>query len=322
MTQTRYDSERDRVGQSDTADESVAGTTCPECGGQVIQDEGRGEATCEACGLVIDEATIDRGPEWRAFDDADRDEKSRVGAPMTELMHDKGLSTTIGWQDKDAYGSALSERKRARIQRLRTWDERFRTKDAQERNLKQAFGEIDRMASALDLSEPVRETGGALYRAAVEADLLPGRSIEGMATAALYAATRQHGAPRRVTEFADVSRVSQKRIERAYRYLKNELGLAIEPEDPAKYVPQFASALELSDEVERRATDLLAVAKRANRHSGKSPAGLAAAAVYAAATLTNESTTQADVSAVADVSRVTIRDRYQELLDVYADQES
>ncbi|QLH81406.1 transcription initiation factor IIB [Halosimplex pelagicum] len=321
MTQTRYDSDDGQVRQSDTTTEAVAARSCPECDGRVVEHEDRGEATCAECGLVLDEDAIDRGPEWRSFEDGDRDGKSRVGAPTTELMHDRGLSTNIGWRDADAYGETLSARKRARMQRLRTWDERFRAKDAQERNLKQAFGEIDRMASALDLSEPVRETAGALYRRAVEAELLPGRSIEGMATASLYAATRQHGAPRRVTEFADVSRVRKKRVQRAYRYLKQELGLAIEPEDPTRYVPQFASSLDVSDEAERLARELLDVAKREGAHSGKSPAGLAAAAIYAAANLTNEKLTQAAVSSVADVSRVTIRDRYQELLDVYAARE-
>jgi len=79
-------------------------------------------------------------------------------------MHDQGLSTNIGWQDKDAYGRALSSRQRQKMQRLRTWNERFRTRDSKERNLKQALGEIDRMASALGLPENVRETASVIYR--------------------------------------------------------------------------------------------------------------------------------------------------------------
>ncbi|MDZ7849281.1 MAG: hypothetical protein U5K70_00190 [Halodesulfurarchaeum sp.] len=37
--------------------------------------------------------------------------------------------------------------------------------------------------------------------------------------------------------------------------------------------------------------------------------------MYAAALLTNEKTTQANVSEVADISEVTIRNRYHELLE-------
>lgn len=306
--------------EHESASETDPSTTCPECAGQIIHDEDHGETACEECGLVINGAALDHGPEWSAFYAEEEDEKSRVGAPTTPLMHDKGLSTTIGWQNKDAYGQTISARKRARLHRLRTWDERFRTKDARERNLKHAFGEITRMASALGFTDPVQETAGVLYRRAVEEGLLPGRSIEAMTTASLYGAARQQGTPRTLVECATVSRVDKLPIQRAYRYLSKELGLGIAPADPVSYVRQFASELDVSDEAERTARELLDVAEDQNVYSGKSPAGLAAAAVYAATHLTNEGLTQAAVSDAAHVSHVTIRNRYQELLDVYENQ--
>lgn len=299
---------------------SQSASVCPECDGPVIQDDEHGEITCEDCGLVLDTDVVDHGPDWRAYDSKERDEKSRIGAPTTQLMHDKGLSTMIGWRDRDAYGHAISEQKRAQLQRLRQWDERFRTKDAYERNLKQAFGEIRRMASALGLPDSIRETAGVLYRRAVEDDLLPGRSIEGMATASLYTAARQHSTPRTLAEFETVSRVERLRIQRAYRYLSRELGLRMEPVDPLQYVPQFASELNVSDEATRRARDLLTTAKTQGVHSGRSPAGLAAGAIYAATRLTNEQVTQETVRSATHVSRMTIRDRYQELLEIYGEE--
>jgi len=291
-------------------------TTCPECGGNVVADEERGESVCAECGLVVEEGSIDRGPEWRAFDAAEKDSKSRVGAPTTKMMHDDGLSTNIGWQDKDAYGNSLSSRQRRKMQRLRTWNERFRTRNSKERNLKQALGEIDRMASALGLPEEVRETASVIYRRALDEDLLPGRSIEGVATASLYAAARQMRTPRSIDEVANVSRIDDMEFKRTYRYIVRELGLEVQPADPVQYVPRFASELDLSDAVERRARELLQNAQETGVTSGKSPVGLAAAAIYAAALLTNEKVTQSEVSAVTDVSEVTIRNRYQELLEV------
>jgi len=302
-----------REAESEETQESV--DTCPECGGNLVTDTEHGETVCDDCGLVVEEDSVDRGPEWRAFDASERDNKSRVGAPTTNMMHDKGLSTNIGWQDKDAYGKALSSRQREQMQRLRTWNERFRTRDSKERNLKQALGEIDRMASALGLPENVRETASVIYRRALDEDLLPGRSIEGVATAALYAAARQVGTPRSLDEMETVSRVGKMELTRTYRYVVRELKLEIQPADPAQYVPRFASDLDLSDEAERRARQLLDNAKRQGVHSGKSPVGLAAAAVYAAALLTNEKVTQSEVSEVASISEVTIRNRYKELLD-------
>jgi len=230
-------------------------------------------------------------------------------------MHDKGLSTNIDWRNKDAYGRSLGARQRQKMQRLRKWNERFRTRDSKERNLKQALGEIDRMASAVGLPDNVRETASVIYRRALDEDLLPGRSIEGVSTSCVYAAARMAGVPRSLDEIADVSRVEKSEIARTYRYVVRELSLEVRPADPEQYVPRFASSLELSEESEMRAKQLLKNAKEQGVHSGKSPVGLAAAAVYAAALLTNEKTTQAAVSEVADISEVTIRNRYHELLE-------
>jgi transcription initiation factor TFIIB len=295
--------------------EEESTTTCPECDGRLLSDAEHGETVCQDCGLVVEEDSIDHGPEWRAFDASERDSKSRVGAPTTNMMHDQGLSTNIGWQDKDAYGRALSSRQRAKMQRLRTWNERFRTRDSKERNLKQALGEIDRMASALGLPENVRETASVIYRRALAEDLLPGRSIEGVATSALYAAARQADTPRSLDEVTMVSRIGKMELTRTYRYVVRELGLEIQPANPESYVPRFASELDLSDETERRARDLLVGAREAGLLSGKSPVGLAAAAIYAAALLCNEKVTQSQVGGVANISEVTIRNRYKELLE-------
>jgi len=314
-TRTRDETEA----ETETETESESVETCPECNGRLVSDAEHGETVCEDCGLVVEEDEIDPGPEWRAFDSSERDNKSRVGAPTTNMMHDKGLSTNIGWQNKDAYGRTLSSSQREKMQRLRTWNERFRTRNSKERNLKQALGEIDRMASALGLPENVRETASVIYRRALEEDLLPGRSIEGVATSALYAAARQAGTPRSLDEIAAVSRVDRMELTRTYRYIIRELNLEVQPADPKSYVPRFASDLGLSDEAERQARDLLDAASETGTISGKSPVGLAAASVYAAALLTNEKVTQSQVSEVANISEVTIRNRYKELLE--ADQE-
>ncbi|WP_435125016.1 transcription initiation factor IIB [Halobaculum sp. D14] len=295
------------------SDEQV---TCPECGSdEVVMDADQGELVCDDCGLVLDERQIDRGPEWRAFNHSERQSKSRVGAPVTETMHDKGLTTTIDWKDKDAYGRSISSKKRSQMHRLRKWQERIRTKDAGERNLQFALSEIDRMASALGVPRSVREVASVIYRRALKEDLIRGRSIEGVATAALYAACRQEGIPRSLDEVAEVSRVEQKEIGRTYRYISQELGLELKPVDPKQFVPRFASALGLSEETQAKATEIIDVSAEQGLLSGKSPTGFAAAAIYAASLLCNEKKTQREVADVAQVTEVTIRNRYQEQIE-------
>ncbi|SFJ36655.1 TFIIB-type zinc ribbon-containing protein, partial [Natronobacterium gregoryi] len=84
---TRND-QRHQADRVESRDETTEREQCPECSGRLVSDDERGETVCEDCGLVVDEGEIDRGPEWRAFDSAEKDEKSRVGAPTTNMMHD------------------------------------------------------------------------------------------------------------------------------------------------------------------------------------------------------------------------------------------
>ena len=303
---------REAEGEQSAVDERA----CPECesAGLVTAADGA-ELVCEDCGLIVEEEQIDRGPEWRAFDHAERESKSRVGAPTTQTMHDKGLTTTIDWKDKDAYGRSLSATKRSQMHRLRKWQNRIRTKDAGERNLQFALSEMDRMASALGVPRSVREVASVLYRRALEEDLIRGRSIEGVTTSTLYAACRMEGIPRSLNEVAAVSRVDRKEIGRTYRYVAQELALEMKPVDPKRYVPRFASQLGLSEEVRAKADEIIDVTTEAGLLSGKSPTGYAAAAIYAASLLCNEKKTQREVADVAQVTEVTIRNRYQEQIE-------
>jgi transcription initiation factor TFIIB len=304
--------QRERSVESEEEDEATRG--CPECESTDLVHDGE-ELVCDDCGLVIEEDQIDRGPEWRAFNHSERQSKSRVGAPTTQTMHDKGLTTQIDWKNKDAYGRSISSEKRSQMNRLRKWQERIRTKDAGERNLQFALSEIDRMASALGVPRSVREVASVIYRRALDEDLIRGRSIEGVATAALYAACRQEGIPRSLDEVAEVARVEQKEIGRTYRYVAQELSLGLEPVDPVQYVPRFCSELELSEEVEQKTREIIEVTAEKGMLSGKSPTGYAAAAIYAASLLCNEKKTQREVAEVAQVTEVTIRNRYQEQIE-------
>lgn len=289
---------------------------CTECGTETLVKSGdRGELVCEDCGLVVEGTNIDHGPEWRAFNHSERQNKSRVGAPTTQAMHDKGLTTQIDWKNKDAYGRSLSADKRSQMRRLRKWQERIRTKDAGERNLQSALSEIDRMASALGIPRSVREVASVIYRRALSEDLIRGRSIEGVATSCLYAACRQEGIPRSLEEVAEVSRVERKEIGRTYRYVSQSLGLDMKPVDPQEYVPRFCSDLDLSEEVEAKTREIIQVTTEKGLLSGKSPTGYAAAAIYAASLLCNEKKTQREVADVAQVTEVTIRNRYQEQIE-------
>ncbi|WP_276257002.1 transcription initiation factor IIB [Halomontanus rarus] len=289
---------------------------CPDCESDtIVQDPDRGERVCRECGLVLSEEPIDYGPEWRAFNAQEHEELSRVGAPLTQSMHDRGLTTTIDWRNRDANGHSMSADKHGQLHRLRVWQERIRTKNAGERNLKYALSEIDRMVSALGVPQPVKETASVIYRQALERDLIRGRSIEGVATSALYTACRREGIPRSLEEVTGVSRVDQREIGRTYRYIADELDINLEPTNPRQFVPRFCSELDVSKDVEAKAVEIIDETTELGLHSGKSPTGYAAAAIYAAGLLCDETIPQRAVAETAQTTVVTVRNRYREQLD-------
>lgn len=289
---------------------------CPKCGSTtLVQDYQYGSLICESCGNIVKESIKDRGPEWRAFDQEQREKRARGGAPMTYTIHDKGLSTQIDWRNRDSRGKSLTPKRRSQIYRLRKWQRRARISDAAERNLAIALSELERMSSQLGIPRNVREAASVLYREAVFEGLIRGRSIEGVASAALYAACRECNIPRTLDEVAEVSRVDKKEIGRSYRFISRELDFHLAPTNPIYYVSRFGSELEISGETRTKAIELIKKAKEKRLTSGRGPTGIAAAAIYIASVMCGERRTQRDVAEVAQVTEVTVRNRYKELVE-------
>lgn len=291
-------------------------TRCQKCGStHLIKDYSRAELICKDCGLVIDEDLIDHGPEWRAFDSEQRDKRSRTGSPMTYTIHDKGLSTTIGWKNRDSYGKSIPTRNRAQIYRLRKWQSRIRLNDATERTLASALSALDRMASSMSLPRTVRETAAMIYRKAAWNKLVRGRSIEGVTAASLYAACRQCNVPRTLDEISNTAHITRKEIGRTYRYISHELGLKLLPTSPEDYVSRFCSELKLSSNVQAKTLQILKEAAQKELTSGRGPTGLAASSLYIASVICAERRTQREIANVAGVTEVTIRNRYKEITE-------
>lgn len=278
--------------------------TCPECEGKLRV--GQCETVCTECGLVVDEHAIDPGPEWRSFEDDDTNPE-RTGAPLTRSRHDRGLSTEIGRSTR------LKGRKRRRVARMRRQHKRTQIKSKAERNRVYAFMEIRHVVSDLDLPESIQEQACVLFESAQDEGLLQGRSIEGFAAAAVYATCRTASVSRTIEEIVGAARATRDELDVAYDALNRELGLPTGPIDPREYLPRFASRLDLSPAVERRARALAERAREEGIDNGRNPGGVAAACLYTAAREEGVSLTQQEAADVADVTPVTLRSTYYDL---------
>ena len=290
---------------------------CPECGSdRLMKDYDTAEIVCMSCGVVLDEKIADNGPEWRAFNAEQREKRNRVGAPLTFTIHDKGLSTMIDWQNKDIYGKKLTPAQRNQVYRLRKWQRRIRVSDATERNLAFALSELSKMTSTLNLPKNVLETASVIYRKAVKKKLIRGRSIQGVTAAALYMSCRQCEVARTLEEVANASTLSKKEIGRSYRFIVKELDTFVPPVPPLSYISKFSNQLGLAGRTESIALEIMRVAQIAKLTSGRGPTGIAAAATYIASVLAGEKRTQREIAESANVTEVTIRNRYKELVEL------
>ncbi|MBT8171675.1 transcription initiation factor IIB [Candidatus Bathyarchaeota archaeon] len=289
---------------------------CSECGSnRLMRDYECAEIVCMGCGFVVAAKLTDQGPEWRAFNDEQRAKRARAGAPATFTIHDKGLSTMIDWHDRDVYGKRIAPSQKAQIYRLRKWQRRIRVSDATERNLAFALSEISKIANNLNLPKNILETASVIYRKAVKERLIRGRSIQGVTAAAIYVACRQCGIARTLDDIAQASTVNKKEVGRSYRFLIKELNYFIPPLKPSQYITKFSNQLTMQGKVEEIAHKILASAKEQKLTSGRGPTGIAAAASYIASVLTGERKTQREIAEIAQVTEVTIRNRYKELVE-------
>lgn len=139
-----------------------------------------------------------------------------------------------------------------------------------------------------------------------------------VAASAFYCACKVNGGAVDPTEIAETGPavVTRKHLLRRSKEIATTLGL--NPSafiDVGQYVDRYCEELGLEPAVQEKAHELLENAEDQNVVSGKSPTGLAAGAVYWASNQEGVGINQDTLAEVANVSTVTIRNRYQDLAE-------
>jgi transcription initiation factor TFIIB len=291
---------------------------CPKCGNtNIISDPENGERVCSQCGLVLEETPIDMGPEWRAFTVAEKNSRSRTGLGSSLALYDKGLSTVFKG-DRDASGRKLNNEARLKMDRLRRYDNRSKFDETWRRNLSIAMAELDRMSVNLHIPSNIKEQAAHIYRKALKADLIRGRSIDAFVAASIYAACRAAEVPRPIKNVSEASTRDHSEVARTYRLLIRELKIRMPVDEPMKFIPSIAAKLQLRRDTEQKAINILKSAKIKQGLSGKDPRGLAAAALYMACLENDDKRIQKEVANAAGTTEVTLRNRLRGLEEVIA----
>jgi len=228
---------------------------CPVCGGPLVTDRERGETVCAQCGLVVAEAAVDVGPEWRTFE-----KEKRVRTAPLKLVVKTDMAV------KPEHG--VQWRRLAKFHR--------ETLHGYERRLAAIGGELKRIRECAGLPQSVVEEAEALVKRYF--DLVAGFPPEVVAVAVLWTAAKAAGVPRPLEDFLKCSKADESRVRRVAWRLKEEMRLGRRPIED--YVKTLAARVNLPAPVVKSAVELLERNRRVL--FGKNPWVSAAAALWLA----------------------------------------
>lgn len=283
-------------------------------GKSIITDLESGELICSDCGMVIsDNIQENNRSERRAFNIMELNDRSRTGAPTTLARHDMGLATVIGNGDKDASGTKINVAMRSTMNRLRTWDFRTQHQASNDRNLEQAFTELNILKDKLGLSDAAVQKTAYIYRKLQKRGYVRGRSILSVLAAAIYIACREIGISRTIKDIAAISNIRRKELARIYRLLVFELDIKIPMVDPMKCIGKVANKANLNEKIVRQAMNIMKDLNNREISAGKNPMVLAATVLYLSCFKSGQNITQDDISHAAGITGVTLRNRLNDL---------
>jgi transcription initiation factor TFIIB len=295
---------------------------------------------------------LDYGPESHAYDPDERSKNVRASGYTSVSLHDYGLRTEIGVGSKDYSGKSINHQIAEQMNAMRKWHSRIRVASPKERRLSNVLSKINEICSVMSLSKTVMETAAMLYRNFETISEAKGKSITCIAAASIYLACKRCSIVRSLEEIVKAEgiveddRSTLKLASKYYRMMVIEMGVFTSQDSydgnnapcitlptaiasppllskcrpiPVtlsidQYIAKLTNMAKIDTKVERLAIDL---AHKTNNNliaDGKAPNGLAAAYIYLAALLLGINLLQMDISTLAGVTEVTIRNRCKDIL--------
>jgi transcription initiation factor TFIIB len=170
-------------------------------------------------------------------------------------------------------------------------------------------------------SDTIIEKTAYIYRKAEERELVRGRSISAMVTAAIYIACRELGTPRTLKEIATISNTKRKNLTRCCRLLISEFDIKVPIADPMKCIVKIANKANLSEKTTRQAMNMMTRIIQRGISAGKNPMSVAATVLYISSFKAGENITQLHIANAAGITEVTLRNRLKDLklkMDVFS----
>jgi len=271
-----------------------------------ITDSERGEIVCGGCGLILLQNMADASYENNGYSSEDFMKLSRTGPATSLTMNDRGLSTVIG-TNKDSTGKTLSSKTKYEFNRLRTWDQR--SKSRKTASFSKAFTLLHGMKTKLGISDNVVENAAYIYRKVVDGKLTRGRTMASLIAASLYAACRENNIPRTLDDIANAGNVERRILSRDLRTIIKKLELNLNQYDTSSFISKISNNMNLREKTKRDAFKILDLCEKKQITAGKHPVAQAAASLYISCIMNGEKISQKKFAVESGISDVTIRNR-------------
>jgi transcription initiation factor TFIIB len=281
---------------------------CKECGGNLIPIDNKAEVICEICGLVIDERLLDYAGQPRAFTTEEKNKKYNYGTPMTASSPNICLSTYISKKEINRMQNQITKRALKYNTNI-PW--RIRSSLV-------AINDIRRLGCNLHIPDVIIQDAIILFHKCVKAIVklkgnLKGRSIKALTAAILYYLVKKQEIPVLFLEILENSDAGEKAIKKCYKFMLEVLNLKSPKISLDKFIVRFCFELNLPIYIQQSVINLIKDFSNNNNISGKNPLGYIAGAIYLTARSTGCKRKQAEIAAIAKITEVTLRSRFNEL---------
>lgn len=275
---------------------------CADCQSSefILDDPKTGSVLCSNCGCIIEDSFIDEKTEWRSIMDKSSN-PSRVGGPSNPLLDNDQLDTVIG----NIGNSASYNLNRTQLKS---------TMRGPDRTLIAGFDCITHFCERSSISKTISDKAKLIFKKVDEKKILKGKNSEGIVAACIYISCKQEQSPRTFKEISILTNVPKKEIGRSYKlispHIKNLIYITTDD-----IVARFCSHLNLSIEHQRIAVQISKNINKGGFMTGKSPDSVAAAIIYMITYIfPTLKEIQRDISHVTNVTDVTIKNTYKELM--------
>jgi len=292
--------------------------TCPTCqtSDNIINDSALGISVCQKCGQVIG-SLMDRNPEWRSYDDDSKATVGRCSLPISQLLPQSSLGTTIGGLG------------RSRIKILHGWN----AMPYKERSLNIVLKEIQYRCHRGNILKCIEDDAKIMYKIISECRhvkgknkgkniIIRGANRKSLVAAVIFFACRRKGETRSPKEIADIFDVKYTEITKGCKTFlrlmkirkRGNIDLHMNSSFPDQFVIRFCKELKIKKEFVDQALKITKNIQKLNIASVHTPLFVATGSILLMAEINNlTALTKRKIAEQFKISEITVAKAFKKL---------